>query len=218
MPVLVIAILHLVGGGLGLFGSFCACGGLLMGSAFSSFPMPTVPTRPGQAAPIQPPPGPGEIMKYYNDNVPGYQAFTIGSIAVSILLDVMLLSAGIGLLNMRPWARMLSFVYAPMSILNRIGTFIYQLIFVMPATEKFYAQNPVFAGMSSFMSITTGMGLFVNLLFILYPIAVLVVLLMPSTVAAFRGEPPARVEDLIDEDSDSEDPWREPPRSDAIKR
>ena len=40
-PVFVIAILHLVGGGLGLFSSICGCGGLLMGSAFSSMSLPT---------------------------------------------------------------------------------------------------------------------------------------------------------------------------------
>ena len=216
-PVFVIAILHLVGGGLGLFSSICGCGGLLMGSAFSSMSLPTVPARPGQPAP-PPPPGPADIMKFYNENVPGYQAFTIGSLAVSFLLDTMLLAGGIGLLNMRPWARVLSLVYAPISILNRLVAFLYQLVLVMPATEKLYAQNPVLANMSSFMSITTGVGLFVNLLFIAYPITVLVILLMPSTAAAFRGEAPTRAEDLGDEDSYPDDPWREPPRSDAITR
>jgi hypothetical protein len=214
-PVLVIAILHLVGGGLGLFFSLCGCAGLLMGSAFSSFPMPTAPARPGQPSP-PPPPGPGEVMKFYNENVPGYQAFTIGSLAVSFLLDGMLLAAGVGLLNMRPWARVLSLVYAPISIVNRLVAFVYQLVLVVPATEKLYAQNPALAGMSSFMSITSVLGLVVSLLFIIYPLTVLVILLMPSTAAAFRGEVPARAEDVSAEGSYPDDPWREPPRSDAI--
>lgn len=216
-PVLVIAILHLVGGGLGLIFSLCGCAGLFMGSALSSMTLPTAPVRPGQPAP-PPPPGPNEIMKFYNENVPGYQAFTIGAIVVSFLLDGMLLAAGIGLLNMRPWARGLSLAYAPISIVNRVFAFIYQLVFVMPATEKLYAQNPVLAGMSSFMTITTGVGLVVNLLFIIYPIAVLVILLMPSTAAAFRGQAPVRAEGASEEASDSDDSWRDPPRSDAITR
>ncbi len=216
-PVFVIAILHLVGGGLGLIFSLCGCAGLFMGSALSSMSLPTVPARPGQTAP-PPPPGPNEIMKFYNENVPGYQAFTIGAIVVSLLLDGMLLAAGIGLLNMRPWARGLSLVYAPISIVNRVFAFIYQLVFVTPATEKLYAQNPVLAGMSSFMTITTGVGLVVNLLFIIYPITVLVILLMPSTAAAFRVQAPVRSDDIGEEASDSDDSWRDPPRSDAITR
>jgi hypothetical protein len=112
----------------------------------------------------------------------------------------------------------LSLVYAPISILNRLVAFIYQLVLVMPATEKLYAQNPVLANMSSLMSISTGVGLFVSLLFIIYPLVVVIILLMPSTAAAFRGEAPTQPEDLGEEDSYPEDPWREPPRSDAITR
>jgi hypothetical protein len=68
------------------------------------------------------------------------------------------------------------------------------------------------------MSITSGLGLVVSLLFIIYPITVLVILLMPPTAAAFCGEVPARAEDTSEEGPYPDDPWREPPRSDAITR
>lgn len=218
-PILVLAILHLVGGGLGLFGSLCGCGGLLMSNALSSA-IPTMPQRPGQPPP---PPNANEINKYMNDHVPGYLAYTVIALVLSFLLDIMLISGGIGLLNMHPWARWLSLAYAPLSILVRLVGFVYQLVWVMPAMESLYAKNPAMKGMSSIISISSGIGAFVNLLFIIYPITVLVILLLPSTAAAFRGELPARKRDFIrddfeDEEREEDEPWREPPpRSDKFR-
>src|SRR6516162_6328253 len=136
-PILVIAILHLVGGSLGLLSSLCGIGSLLMMNTLGSTSPPTLapptfPVRPGQPAQLAPLPGANELMKYLQDNVPGYRAFTIGSLALSFLLDIMLITAGIGLLKVQPWARWLSVVYAPISIVNRIGSFVYQLIWVLP--------------------------------------------------------------------------------------
>ncbi|HEY7308619.1 MAG TPA: hypothetical protein VH643_04565 [Gemmataceae bacterium] len=213
-PILVIAILHLVGGGLGLILSLCGCGGLVMTNALSSA-IPTVPQRPGQPPP---PPSAADTMKYYNDHIPGYRAFTFGGLALSLMLDIMLLAAGIGLLNVQPWARWLSLVYAPISILNRLVSFVYQLVWVLPVTQELYAKNPAMAGMSSFVTIGGGIGLVVSLLFILYPIAVVVLMLLPSTAAAFRGELPSREDDYGEDDREEGDPWREPPpRSDKFR-
>jgi hypothetical protein len=214
-PILVLAILHLVGGGLGLFVSLCSCGGLVMSNTLSSV-VPTVPQRPGQPSP---PPSVNDVMKYYNEHIPGYRAFIFIGLALSFLLDILLLTGGIGLLNMQPWARWLSLVYAPISIVVRIVSFIYQIVWVMPATEALYAQNPALKGMSSFVTITGGVGSFLSLLFVLYPLTVLVILLLPSTTAAFRGEIPAREDDFRDEQEFEEDSWREPPpRSDKFRQ
>lgn len=219
-PILVIAILHLVGGGLGLLLSLCTVGGLVMTSTLGSItPPPSFPTRPGQPAPPMPPTA-DQIMKQMNDQIPGYRAFTVGSLASSFLLDFMLLTAGIGLLSVQPWARWLSLVYAPLSILNRLGSFLYSLIWVLPATKALYANNPGLAGFSSFATITSGISLFFSLTLIAYPIAVLIILLMPSTAAAFRGETRIRSneEDRLDEEEDDDDSWRQPPtRSDKFR-
>ncbi|HTU90699.1 MAG TPA: hypothetical protein VMF69_11540 [Gemmataceae bacterium] len=217
--VLVIAILHLIGGGLGLFSSICSCGSLLMVGSISSF-MPAPPTLP--ARPGQPPlPNFNDLMKQMNDSIPGYRAFAIVALALSFLLDIMLISGGIGLLKMQPWARWLSLAYAPISILVRIGTAVYQLIWVIPATQALYAKFTATTPMPGFgfiMTISSGIGVFVNLLFIIYPIAVLIVLLLPSTAAAFRGEAPVRNDDWHDEEENDEGGWREPPpRSDKFR-
>ncbi len=212
-PILVLAILHLVGGGLGLFFSLCGCGGLVMSNALSSV-TPTFPTRPGQPPP---PPNAAQIMQYYDDHVPGYRAFTIGNIALSLLLDLLLIAGGIGLLKMQPWARWLSLVYAPLSILYHLASFLYSLILVMPATDKLYAQNPALAAMSSFITFASGIGVFFALLIVIYPIAVIVILLLPSTSAAFRGEMPVDLDNLGAEEPDEDEPKHEPP-SDKFRR
>jgi hypothetical protein len=115
--------------------------------------MPTMPQRPGQPPP---PPNPSDIMKQMNDRVPGYRAFTFGTLGVDFLLSAMLLAGGIGLLSVQPWARWLSLGYAPISILVHIVSFVYQLVWVIPATEALYAQNPAFKGMSGLATISGG--------------------------------------------------------------
>ncbi len=156
-------------------------------------------------------------MKYMNDHIPSYLGVTIGTLIVSFLLDIMLLTAGIGLLGVKPWARRLSLVYAPLSILYHLANFLYSLLLVMPATDKMYAQYPALAGMSSIMTAASGIGVFLTLLLIVYPITVLVILLLPSTAAAFRGEVPVDADDLREEELDEDERGREPP-SDRFRR
>jgi hypothetical protein len=217
--ILVIAILHLVGGGLGLIGTLCGGATLLIMPSLSSFMPPTPPARPGPPPLPAQPPGYNEMMDYMNDNVPGYRAFLIGTLAVNFLMDVMLLSAGIGLLKMQPWARWLSLIYAIISILVHIGSFVYNLLWVIPATQALYANFTTMPAFSSLMTITSEVGAFLTLLIIIYPIVVLIILLLPSTSAAFRGEIPAREDDLRDSEEIDEDSRREPPpRSDKFRR
>ena len=216
--VTVIAILHLVGGGLGLILSLCGCGGYLMQGAFSAITMPTPPTRPGQPPPPAPP-NPGQMMKEIESAIPGYKVFTIASLGVSLVLDILLLSAGIGLLKLQSWARILSFIYAPISILYHIGSAVFQLGFVTPAMQAIYAKNPALAGMSSFTGVLSGIGVFFGLVFILYPIVVLVVLLRPSIAASFRtGLTPSESEAFEEEDRSDDDSWPDRPNDDRIRR
>lgn len=221
-PILVIAILHLVGGGLGFLFSVCTCGSLLMIDSISSLvpAPPTFPARPGQPPPPPPPPSTKEVMNYLNNNVPGYRGFTVAGLGVSFLLDIMLLAGGIGLLRMQPWARWLSLVYASISILFRLTSFIYQLIWVLPATQALYAKFAAATGLSSLMTISSGIGAIATLLVIIYPISVIIVLFLPSTSAAFRGEIPVRDDDWDEGEEYDDDRWREPPppRSDKFRR
>jgi hypothetical protein len=86
--------------------------------------------------------------------------------------------------------------------------------------QAMYAKTPMPPGFSSIMTISSGAGVFFGLLVILYPIAVFIVLLMPSSGAAFRGEVPVRKDELDNEEEETEDdPWRQPPpRSDKFRQ
>jgi hypothetical protein len=115
---------------------------------------------------------------------------------------------------MHAWARRLSVGYALLSIVMHVVTFVYQLLYIVPATNAFYERQPNLGGVGAMMGTITSISLFVSLLFVLYPIAVLIILLSPANAAAFRGEgqPPAEIpEDFPD------DRWKEPP-SEAIQR
>ncbi|MGH7227095.1 MAG: hypothetical protein ACRELF_28085, partial [Gemmataceae bacterium] len=100
--------------------------------------------------------------------------------------------------------------------LVHIGGFVYQLIWVMPAMQALYAKFSAAMGISSLMSISSGFGMVISLLIISYPISVLIVLLLPSTSAAFRGELPAREDETHEMGEFGDDPWREPRRSDKF--
>jgi hypothetical protein len=201
--ILILAILHLVAGGFGIFGSCYSV--VIMATACSASSPATVvtpaptnqPGRPSTSAP----PSASQIMKYYEEHIPGYKAFTFTALAVDLVLDLMLLASGIGLLLMHPWARVLSLIYAPLSILFHVISFAYQLIFVMPATHDIFAQMSSVGPMGSLLAAITDISLIVSSLVIIYPIVVLILLLRPSTVSAFRGEAPSKTDEGIPDDS-----------------
>lgn len=134
-------------------------------------------------------------MKYYEEHIPGYKAFTFTALAVDLVLDVMLLASGIGLLLMHPWARVLSLIYAPLSILFHVISFTYQLIFVMPATHDLFARMSGVGPMGSLLAGITDISLIIAFLVVIYPIIVFILLLRRSTAAAFRGETPPKMDD-----------------------
>ena len=205
--ILVLAILHLVAGGIGIFGS---CYSVVMlaasGASSSSTPAVTVsPTGP-QGRPAAPaPPSASQILKYYEEHVPGYKAFTFAGLAVSTVLDLMLLTSGIGLLLMQPWARILSLIYAPLSILFHVLSFTYQLAFLMPATHDLFEGMSALGPIGPVMAAVTDIGFIFGLLVVIYPIVVLFILLRRSTVAAFRGEAPRQPDEEFPDDPYSPD-------------
>jgi hypothetical protein len=188
-PVTVLGILHLVGGGLGLLSGIC--GGLyqLASSASGGSPFGLAAAQQGAA---------GVVMKAI-ENVPGQKAVTAVQLVVDLALSVMLVVAGIGLLRMRPWARSLSLVYAPLSILFHIFSLVWALGFVMPVVQEVVAaelaKNPPPQDAAALMGARIGMiaGL-LGQVTVIYPIVVLCILLSPSVAAAFRGEAVARKE------------------------
>jgi hypothetical protein len=69
-------------------------------------------------------------------DVPGYQAFQIGSSIISLGVAVALLIAGIGLLNMGRWARTLALVACLIAIAANLVQGLYQSVYVMPVMNQ----------------------------------------------------------------------------------
>jgi hypothetical protein len=191
--VVVLGVLHLVGGGLGLLGT--VCGGLGQGLQ-GAFP------TPGGAGGQE---NPGVLLQRKLAELPGQPGFTYGELAANLVLDVALVAAGIGLLQMRPWARTLSLIYAPLSIVNRLVGVVYSLVVVIPALDGIIrqmldemnrhrpAQAPNFPidTFANTMKMVMIGSTVLSALVIAYPIVVLILLNRPAIKAAFFGEGPA---------------------------
>jgi hypothetical protein len=189
--VLVIAILHFVGGGVGLIFDCVGVAGQLAGGGTASMKKLGIPTG---AAAGQSDVDVEEVMR---QKVPGFMAFTIGHLSVDTLLCVMMIVAGIGLLKLQSWGRYLSLGYALLSILTRLAQVTYSYMFVVPvsieAIQMMYEGMPepgrtAALNMMPMMRVIMWFSPLFNLLWIIYPIVVLVLLTRPRVVQAFSGQ------------------------------
>jgi len=89
----VLAALNLAGGFLGLLGALMGIAGLLMTNA---------PAAGGPGAPAF---TQADVEAYMATVVPGYRAYQIGAIGVSLLLNTLLVVSGFGLLKFAKWGR-----------------------------------------------------------------------------------------------------------------
>jgi hypothetical protein len=144
-------------------------------------------------------PGAEEQRQFQDDlnktleELPYYRPMQYGGIALGLVVGAAMIVSAIGLLKMRAWARRLTIGYACYSMLNTIGGFIYTLLYVLPAMDAFVETErqkpnlppglaPVLGIMSPLMTVIA----FATLLFLAYPIVLLVVLFRPHVREAFR--------------------------------
>jgi hypothetical protein len=74
---------------------------------------------------------------------PGYAMYINISTVVGGVFTLALLLAGIGLLMLRPWGRMLSIIYATFSIISLIvNSFLNYYFLIAPLIDKLAAQQP----------------------------------------------------------------------------
>jgi hypothetical protein len=207
---LVIVILHFVGGGLGVAGSLCglALQGASGGKMFTGFG--------GQQA------GQADLQlnfeKTLDEKLPAYKAVNVGGLVVSLVLSTLMIVSAIGLLQMMSWGRSLSILYALLSILNHIFELIYAFAFSVPASREIFrelaAQDPKVQPIVSIMEATVTGAVIVTALFVLYPIIVLIVMFRPSVVRAFGAVQDSDLEtEGTDEDADL--PWGRLPPGDT---
>jgi hypothetical protein len=205
---LVIAILHLVFGGLGLLVS--ACAGSVAAIEASARPPTTAPGKVG--------PGVNTFQNRQDvleaeceQRLPGFKVLKLGMIGFDVVLSILLIVAGIGLLVVQRWAQVLSVVYAILSIVQNTGYIFLQLAIVVPSIEAVARNQTVFSppGYLAGMRVGAFAPVIFNALYLSYPCIVLIFMFLPSFRAAFRGEwrPKAKPRDS----------W-EPPRDDWDER
>jgi len=189
--VLVIAIFHFVLGGLGLLGGLFGLASNVFVYAQSSTPAPA----PAATRPV----GPAGITvaaqnQFLNARLPYWKEIGLVFNLLDFAISVLMIVAGVGLVQMKPWGRTCSFVYGGVSIVSQIGRLIFTVGFFLPAMSDFYdslaspgAGLP--PGFTNIMKYALIGGVAVSLLGFVYPIVVLIVLSRRSVRAAFSGAP-----------------------------
>jgi hypothetical protein len=128
------------------------------------------------------------VMQLIQDN-PGYAAWLKFSIVLGIPVAGALITAGIGLLKMKPWARILSIIYGIYAIIMVIvGGVVNYFCLFQPMMEKAHnAQGPEAIG-AIFGAIC---GTFGSCAGLIYPVLLLIFMTRPKVVAAFQSPAPA---------------------------
>ena len=131
------------------------------------------------------------VMKLMRDT-PAYLTWIRISIPLGLLTIAALLTAGIGLLSLKAWARILSIVYAIWAIVTGlVGQVLNFLFLVRPLMEE--AARKQSAESAGAMGGAVG-SVFGGCFSLVYPIVLLIFMTRPKVIAAFRpaaSEPPA---------------------------
>jgi hypothetical protein len=167
--VLVIAILQIVFGVLGLLGRVYSGGVLLAG------------------APQQP-----ELEVLLRQWVPHHEKILYGGIVLGLISCAVMIVSGTGLLGMRRWARPLTIGYVFYNIAITVAGVVYAFVVTGPAMRVILAQmrsdaTPSQQSLADLKLAETmvAVGPFLQLVFLVYPLALLIVLFLPDVRAAF---------------------------------
>jgi hypothetical protein len=173
-------ILNIVFGSLSLL--CVACAGIIILIAANA----DVRMMPGGQNPMH------DLFDFMKREAPSYQFFLILRIGLGVVLSVLLLIAGIGLLNMRGWGRGLSFVCAIVGTLFYIADMVFQLAVENPAAQRWQAdfqrRHPgmiLDGGMGG--GLQTAIAIGGDLIRIIYCILLIIIMLTPTVSAAFAG-------------------------------
>ncbi len=113
-----------------------------------------------------------------------------------------------GLLKLRPWGRYLSIIYAFLSIAIKVFAVIYVLAFTLPVLNELMRTHqqatPQGQMMINIMRMIPIMSAVMPIVYMIYPIIVLIIMLLPSTTAAFHGQTAYHAYDDFDEPADVE--------------
>lgn len=134
-------------------------------------------------------------------DAPAVEVVAVGEIVAQSLLGLLLVVAGVGLLGMSTWARVVSICYAVVTFVLESAILIYELSVV----------NPLKRRMVKFRFADDWVSLMKALPLMTYAIVLLVMMLLPHVSAAFRPAPHGgwHPDDRPDGWDDEEPWWRE---------
>jgi hypothetical protein len=127
------------------------------------------------------------VIQLIHDS-PDYAAWMKVSIVLGLLVSVAWLAAGIGLLKLMPWARTLSIICAMYSlVMVVVGGVVNYIYLIQPMLQQAQQkQGPESAGA---IGGAVG-GMFGSCFGLIYPV-LLIFMMRPNVVAAFRGVAPS---------------------------
>ena len=220
--VMVIAVMHLIFGGLGLVCLGCSGVMDLAGGQKALAGMGT-PEQQRQAEAQR---RRNEVANQVHlERVPLYRVYSTANKVLSVLFSIAMVASGIGLLYLHSWARWLSVGYAVLSLLANVVVLVYTVAFLNAAdAEAFRRLPPQNEQEQMAYNMVRAAGPLVSLLpgvMAAYPAAVLLIMLLPSTGRAFSGRDTRKrrrrrydgdEEDPDDYEEDDEDRSRRRPR------
>ncbi len=125
--------------------------------------------------------------------IPFWDVYRVGNQVLYWGLSVALIVAGIGLLQMKPWGRYLSLAYAGFGLLHSGIDAYYLINYINPLLWQDLAgrlgADPRMT--ETLRNVYNAMAYATPVVEAVYPLVVLIVMLLPSVAAAFRGERPA---------------------------
>jgi hypothetical protein len=185
--VIFVGVMMIIVGGWSLFGGLCVGGGMAVAALRKEAPGAQGKIQPGDV---------GAVHRFFAKEVPGYFAVSFAIVGIDMLFGLGQLFAGIGLFRLSSLARIAAILLTLGKLLLSFGGHAYQIIFVLPAQERFFQLNPpVPAGQPQAFDINTilrSLTMVILVITVLIQIAiamtVLIVLNTKNTKATFAGE------------------------------
>jgi hypothetical protein len=198
--VLVIAVLHLIFGGVGVL---CLGVGGLMDLAGGQKALAHMGT-PEQQRQAEARRRRTEVTdQVHAERVPLYRIYSTTNKVLSVLFSFALVASGLGLLYLQPWARWLSVGYAVLSLLANVVALVWTVAFMNAAEEEAFRRLPPQTEQEQMAySMVRTAGPLISCmpaLLAAYPAAVLIVMLLPSTGRAFRARGAVKKRRRVDE-------------------
>jgi hypothetical protein len=144
-----------------------------------------------------------DLANALETGVPGWNTAEAGRLIVRGLLTLLLVVSGIGLILLRRWGWALALGYAILSIGLRLALLAYLFLVISPALPNAFEQMARKHHQDA-EAVAGGVVLeyaLRNVISLVYPVIVLIFMLLPGVVAAFRDSGPGYPRDEAEDDA-----------------